>query len=117
MKKENRLRKNEDFKKVLDFHKYVSRENMTIYHKPNDLGVCRIGVSVSSKIGNSVVRHKVKRQIVSMLNQCVSKNDSYDIVVIARKKYLDKTYIENFKELTMCVNKILKKGKKENEKN
>ena len=115
MKKEYRLVKNEDFKNVLDFRKYVSRENFTIYHKPNDLGHCRVGVSVSSKIGNSVIRHKVKRQITSMLDKCVNVDDSYDIVVIARKKYLESKYIENYNDMTLCINKLLRKGKKENE--
>ena len=68
MKKEYRLLKNQDFKEVLDKRKHVSRENLKVYHKTNDLDHCRIGVSVSSKIGNSVVRHKIKRQVVSMLD-------------------------------------------------
>lgn len=110
MKKEYRLRKNEDFKKVLDFHKYVSRENLTIYHKKNELSHCRIGVSVSSKIGNSVVRHKIKRQVVSMLDKCVKINDPYDIVVIVRKKYLEKEYKDNYKILNDCILKIMRKG-------
>ena len=111
MKKEYRLRKNEEFKTVLDFKKYVSRENFTIYHKTNDLKHCRIGVSVSSKIGNSVVRHKIKRQVVSMLDKCVKIEDAYDIVVIVRKKYLEKDYNDNFNILNESVCRFLRKGK------
>ena len=92
MKKEYRLRKNEDFKKTLDKRQCVSRENFILYYANNEFEHCRCGVSVSSKIGNSVVRHKVKRQMTSMLDRIVDINTSLDIVVIVRKKYLNNSY-------------------------
>ena len=90
MKKEYRLLKNQDFKTVLDNRLGVSRENIKTFYKKNDLGYCRVGVSVSSKIGNSVVRHKVNRQLMSMLDDCLNITNSIDIIVIVKNKYLDK---------------------------
>ena len=116
MKRVNRLLKNQDFKKVLDCHNCVSRENFTIYQKSNNLGHCRVGVSVSSKIGNSVVRHRLKRQVVSMLDKCVDINSNDDIVVIVRKKYLEHTFQENFSSIISMLNKILHKGENMDEK-
>ena len=86
MKKENRLLKNQDFKSVLDFKKCVSRETAAFYHKNNDLQHCRVGVSVSSKIGNSVVRHRIKRQVNSMLDKYVPVDE--DGLVIGGNKVL-----------------------------
>ena len=111
MKKEYRLLKNEDFKKVLDKRQSVSRENFIVYHLQNNHSSCRVGISVSSKIGNSVVRHKVKRQIDSMIQQLVDINSSIDIVVIVRKKYLNNSYSENFNILKNVLQYILKKEK------
>lgn len=68
-----------------------------------------MGVSVSSKIGNSVVRHKIKRQVVSMLDKCVNIDNQIDIVVIIKKNYLDFTYKENYDVLEKNINHILKK--------
>ena len=116
MKKEYRLLKNEDFKTVLDNRKCVSRENFTIYHKTNNLEHCRVGVSVSSKIGNSVVRHKIKRQVVSMLDNHVNIASPIDLVVIVRKKYLDYTYQNNDSVLNKVLKEIFKKEKISNEK-
>lgn len=116
MKKEYRLLKNQDFKEVLDNRKSVSRENFTIYHKTNNLSHCRVGVSVSSKIGNSVVRHKIKRQVVSMLDNNVDRNLSIDLVVIVRAKYLDYSYNDNNNVLNKVIKEILKKEKINNEK-
>lgn len=109
MKKENRLLKNQDFKSVLNFHKYVSRENATIYHKNNSLEHCRVGVSVSSKLGNSVVRHKIKRQVNSMLDKFVPIDCNIDLLIIVRKKYLEKTYKENCSIIEKVINEILKR--------
>jgi ribonuclease P protein component len=109
MKKKYRLLKNQDFKSVLDNHRYVSRENATVYHKINDLQHCRVGVSVSSKIGNSVVRHKIKRQVTAMLDKCVPIECDMDLVVIIRKKYLEKTYMENYQIIEKMIYDILKR--------
>ena len=69
MKKEYRLLKNKDFKNVLDERKSVACGEFIVYKKKNELNHARIGISVSSKIGNSVVRHKVKRQISEMIRE------------------------------------------------
>ena len=114
MKKEYRLLKNPDFKKVLDYKKCVSRENFTIYQRSNQLEHIRVGVSVSSKIGNSVVRHKIKRQVVNMLNKHLNVNCKYDIVVIVRKKYLEKSFQQNSDDLNNAISKLI--GGKNNEK-
>jgi ribonuclease P protein component len=110
MKRKYRLLKNEDFKKVLDQRQNVSRGNYTVFYSVNDLTHARVGVSVSSKLGNSVVRHKVKRQFVSMIDQILDFNLHYDIVIIARKKFFDYTYNENFSSLKKDIDKLFTKG-------
>ena len=54
MKKINRLLKNMDFKAVLDNKKSIANKEFIIYIKNNTLNHVRVGISVSSKIGNSV---------------------------------------------------------------
>ena len=110
MKRLYRLLKSEDFKNVLDKKQYVSRENFVIYHKMNNLEHCRVGVSVSSKIGNSVVRHKIKRQIINMVDQTVEKSFNCDIVIIARKKFLEYSFKENYDVFKKAIFKIINKG-------
>lgn len=109
MKKKYRLLKNEDFKEVLNKRQNVSRENYTVYYNQNELNHCRVGISVSSKVGNSVVRHKVKRQISSMVEKMIDVNYPLDLVVIVRKKYLNNSYSENNSILENIIKCILKK--------
>jgi ribonuclease P protein component len=69
-----------------------------MYVLPNDLQENRFGITVSKKVGNSVVRHRVTRLIRESIRlQESSFLSGYDIVIIARstakgKKYQD---IEN----------------------
>jgi ribonuclease P protein component len=37
---------------------------MTLHYVPNEAGAPRLGVTISRKVGGSVVRHRVKRRIV-----------------------------------------------------
>jgi len=96
---------------VLDNKRCVSREKYVVYHKKNELSHLRVGVSVSSKLGNSVVRHKIKRQVVNMIDSFLNVDVPLDIVVIVRKKYLNNSYSENYVMLENILTEILKKEK------
>ena len=66
-----------------------------MYLLNNDKEESRLGISVSKKVGNSVVRHRVTRLIreAYRLNKEKFLN-GYDIVVIARSSANGKTYQE-----------------------
>lgn len=95
MKKKNRLLTNRDFKNVLDKKNSVSCGEFVIYSKKNDLSYSRIGISVSSKIGNSVVRHKIKRQISEIVRNNFNFELGIDVVIIARNKFLLNDFMKN----------------------
>ena len=57
------LKKNDDFRLVYRSGKSCANRYLVMYAKPNDLGTSRIGISVSKKVGNSVVRHRIKRLV------------------------------------------------------
>ena len=55
----------------------------------------RLGISVSKKVGNSVVRHRVKRLIRESHRLNRHKiADGFDIVVIARNEAKNRNYCE-----------------------
>ena len=95
MKDYTSLKKNIDFQKVYKEGKSKANKYLVMYVLPNDLGINRLGISVSKKVGNSVVRHHLTRLIreAYRLNSNMF-NSSLDIVVIARNTAKDKTYKE-----------------------
>lgn len=81
------LKKNEDYKKVYNFHKSKGNRYFVCYIKKNDLEENRLGISVSKKVGNSVVRHRIKRLLKeSIRTSDISIKTGYDIVVVVKKE-------------------------------
>ena len=68
---------------------------LVLYYRKNDLEYNRLGISVSKKVGNSVVRHRLTRLIRESyrLNEAEFEN-SLDIVVVGRPQAKDRTYQE-----------------------
>ena len=66
-----------------------------MYAKENQLGKNRIGISVSKKVGNSVVRHRLCRLVRESyrLHEDVFRR-GFDIVVVARVSAKERTFRE-----------------------
>lgn len=102
MRKEYRVKKNEDFQEVFKKGKSVANRQFVVYtlKKPNQLHF-RIGLSVSKKIGNAVTRNQIKRYV----RQAFHEFDGYihndvDYIIIARKPTADMDYFDIQKSLT-----------------
>ena len=95
MKFSESLKKNEDFKKVYEKGKSFANRHLVMYVLENKLERNRIGISVSKKVGNSVVRHRVTRLIRESYR--ISEDYfkcGYDIVIIARTTVKELTFKE-----------------------
>lgn len=112
MKKERRLLKNNDFKEIIEMRKSLSTSSYVVYYRNNDLEHGRVGISVSKKNGNAVVRNRLKRQVRSMIDQLFNFNLSLDLVVIIRNNYLQQDYATNKMDLQKILEKIFKGVKK-----
>lgn len=99
MKKKNRIRKNTDFKKIIAKRNIKKNNEFIIYSDPNKLGYTRFGYSVSSKIGNAIIRNKIKRQIRNMSHILMNLDRNIDIVVIVREGYKKNSYQQNLESL------------------
>ena len=109
MKKEYRVKKNEDFSYIIKHKQSWANRSFIIYYVKNDLNHARIGISVSKKLGKAVIRNKIKRQVRMIVQQTINFNDNYDYIVIVRNKYLDLDFISNLNELKYLYKKILKR--------
>ena len=86
MKNYHSLRNNREFQMVYNEGNSKANSYLVLYYRKNDLEYNRLGISVSKKVGNSVVRHRTTRLIRESyrLNQDNLKT-GYDMVVIARQ--------------------------------
>ena len=110
MKKENRIKKNEEFKEIIAKKNYITNSSFIIYFNPKAQDKCRVGISVSKKNGNAVVRNKIKRQVREMVHSNIDFDTCpYDYVIIIRKDYLNNNYINNNTLMEMAIKKSYNK--------
>ena len=105
MKFSESLKKNKDFRIV--YNKGTSHANryLVMYVLKNDSDRNRLGISVSKKVGNSVIRHHITRLVREgyRLHEEIF-NRGLDIVVIARVNAKRATYHEVEKSILNLAN-------------
>jgi len=84
--KDERLLNRKDFVNLNQTGKRYQATHFTVILKHNGLGITRLGVTVSKKIGNAVKRNKVKRLIREFFRLHKTHfPQSCDIVIAAKK--------------------------------
>ena len=89
------LKNTNQFKIVYNNGKSYANRELVMYLRKNDSDTNRLGISVSKKVGNSVVRHRITRLIRESYRLNEAKLlQGYDIVVVARANAKDKNYFD-----------------------
>lgn len=93
MKCINSLKNNREFKSV--YNKRISFANKLLIMYISRTEDMRLGISVSKKVGNSVVRHRLARLVRESyrLNK-KHINNNYSIVVVVRPNAKNATFFE-----------------------
>ena len=93
MKYSESLKKNKDFQYIYRKGKSYANKYLVMYVLENGTSQNRLGISVSKKVGNSIVRHRLTRLIrESYRLQEERFRCGLDIVVIARIGAKEKNY-------------------------
>jgi len=112
MKVVNRIKSTRDFASAIKKGKTRSNRSFVVHVTTNNLPYMRIGISASTKIGNAVVRNRVKRQVRAMCDSLLDYNSqALDIVIIVRKTFLDNDFQINKSLLSELV--LVQIGKNE----
>lgn len=89
------IKKTTEFSRVYKNGKSFANKYLVMYVLESSFEKNRLGISVSKKVGNSVVRHRVTRLIRESFRLNEDKfSNGYDIVVVARASAKDKQYKE-----------------------
>lgn len=108
MKKKYRLRKNIEFKKVYSHGRNYWNRNLVLYIKRNGLEETRVGYTITKKIGNSVVRNKIRRRMKEIYRlNFPNIKEGYDLIFICKRNVVGLSY----KELESSMIHIMKIAK------
>ncbi|MBR4270359.1 MAG: ribonuclease P protein component [Clostridia bacterium] len=113
LKRENRLTKRKEFNYVYRKGSKLNFGQITIYSIKSKFAFPRFGISVNNKVGNAVLRNKIKRRLRSILCEYVEKIMHKNIIVVAHNEVIDLDY----QSLKQLVYKAFSKGKIINEIN
>lgn len=109
-----RLKRNSEFRIVYRHGKSIANNLLVLYvlknrknRDKNEGSYNRVGISVSKKVGNSVVRSRCKRLITETYRiKTDDLKNGYDLIFVARTNIKDKDYYQ----VNKAVESLLKKA-------
>ena len=114
MKKKYIVKEHVDFTNIIQNGRYIRGKYFVIYYKKNELDHYRFGISVGKKVGNAVVRNKVKRQMRMIIdNYKKNYQNDMDYIIIIRNGYINGNYLEIKDSFENIINKINRSNNKE----
>lgn len=101
------IKKNEDYRAVYKYGIIKNSPYFTLTYLKKDNDETRIGISVSKKTGNSVIRNRLKRRMREIVRRNYKKvKKGFDLVFVMRNKSncvsfseLEEIFIDMIKEI------------------
>jgi ribonuclease P protein component len=108
--KSARLLERSEFQQTLDQGVRVASPEWVVAARvrPGATGA-RLGLVVSRKVGNAVIRNRVKRRMREYFRLTMGTRSPIDIVVIARSAAADRTYEQLASAFESCLRRLEKK--------
>ncbi len=105
MQKNHILKKNWEFKAIISNEKQIVTKYLILYYKKSfdDL---KVGISISKKFANAVLRNRYRRQVRNILKDLDIFNLKYNVVIILRKPFLSFSFIEKTKTLKQIFERL-----------
>ena len=105
------LSKNVEFKSLLSGKKISSKYSSIYFKKINGKNSNRFNISfvAKKKLGNAVIRNKIKRRLRNIMNEAYKKIDinlNYSYLLVAKRMVFDDRYTNVKKHLLIDFKKI-----------
>ena len=102
LKRHARLLRSADFDRTLRSGRRAASEYLAVFVSDNELGRPRVGLAVSRKLGNAVVRNRIKRRLRELVRPLVTRaTGGRDVVIVARARASDAEFARLRQEIEM----------------
>ena len=107
MKVINRVKDKQEFANTVRKGKTLKETPYLIHYLENGLSACRVGLSVSKRNGNAVMRNRIKRQARAMCDSLIDySSHTFDIVIIIKPEFNNNSFEDNKNKLNILLSKI-----------
>ena len=106
MKKIQTIKKKEEFTEIIKGRQYIGTADLTFYYREKKEEKNRVGISVTTKLGNAVERNKAKRQLRAMIDDVFDWQESFDTIIVIKPSFKDRDFMTNKKNLESCYKKV-----------
>ena len=104
MKKINIVKKSTDFTRIIKSKTPFKNKYFIIYKENTNENIYHFGISVSKKIGNAVVRNKLKRRVKDIIDKSALQFLNKDYIIVLKKSAKDAEYLELKEEIIKLFN-------------
>src|SRR5438094_5654800 len=102
LKRHSRLLRSADFDRTLRSGRRAASAYLAVFVSDNELGRPRVGLAVSRKLGNAVVRNRIKRRLRELGRPLVTRaKGGRDVVIVARARASDAEFARLRQEIEM----------------
>lgn len=88
MKKINIIKKTSEFTRIINNGRYDVSKELTLYYEKTNLDNYYFGLSVGKKLGNAVLRNKIRRQLKNIIDQNQYEK-GYNCIIMIKKAFID----------------------------
>lgn len=101
------LKKNIEFQKVYSAKNITGNRTFTLFYKKNHMDCPRVGFTITKKVGNAVVRNRMKRKLREIYRANFHKlKPGYDYVFVLKRDTVDLTYKELESSFCHVIRKV-----------
>ena len=106
MKKINIIKESKDFDNIFKLRKQISSKYAYLYIGKTNSKYYRFGICVSKKVGNAVIRNKVKRKVKDIIDKSGLHFSSKDYIIVVKKSAACTQYFELKEDLLKLLRNI-----------